>query len=46
MKKSESKFNLDDKVEEIVRFKINNQLSQFSSMYLNKIKKDLTIYGL
>lgn len=45
-KKSESKFNLDDKVEEIVRFKINNQLSQFSSMYLNKIKKDLTIYGL
>ena len=45
-KKSESKFNLDDKVEEIVRFKINNQLNQFSSMYLNKIKKDLTIYGL
>ena len=34
-----SKFNLDDKIEEIIRFKTNDQLSQFSSMYFNKIKK-------
>ena len=41
-----SKFNLADKMEEVIRFKTNDQLNQFSSMYLNKIKKDLKIYGL
>ena len=41
-----SKFDLDEKVEEVIRFKTNDQLNQFSSMYFNKIKKDLIIYGL
>lgn len=41
-----SKLNLDDKVQEVVRFKMNDQLDQFSNMYFNKIKKNLIIYGL
>ena len=38
--------NINKKIEEIVRFKINDQLSQFSSMYFNKIKKNLIINDL
>ena len=41
-----SKLNLAEKMEEVIRFKTNDQLNQFSSMYLNKVKKDLIIYGL
>ena len=41
-----SEFNLAEKIEEVVRFKTNDQLSQFSSIYFNKLKKDLVIYGL
>ena len=41
-----SSLNLDDKVKEVIKFKVNNQLDQFSSMYFNKIKKDFIIYGL
>ena len=41
-----SKFNLADKIDEIIRFKTNEQLNQFSNMYLNKLKKNLMIYGL
>ncbi len=41
-----SKFNLADKIDEIIRFKTNEQLNQFSNMYLNKLKKNLIIYGL
>ena len=39
-------FDLDKKVDEVIKFKTNNQLDQFSSMYFNKLKKDLLIYGL
>ena len=41
-----SKFNLADKIDEIIRFKTNDQLNQFSNMYLNKLTKNLVIYGL
>ena len=41
-----SKLNINEKVEEIVKFKTNDQLDQFSSMYFNKLKKDFIIYGL
>ena len=41
-----SNFDIDEKVKEVIRFKTNDQLNQFSSMYFNKIKKDLIIYGL
>ena len=40
------KFNLTDRIDEIIRFKTNEQLNQFSNMYLNKLKKNLVIYGL
>jgi len=45
-RESVSKFDLTKKIEEIIKFKTNDQLDQFSNMYFNKIKKDLTIYGL
>jgi len=41
-----SKFDLNEKVEEVIKFKTNEQLDQFSSMYFNKLKKDLVVYGL
>ena len=31
-----SKFSIDEKVEEVVKFKTNDQLSQFSNMHFNK----------
>ena len=45
-RESVSKFDLTKKIEEIIKFKTNDQLDQFSNMYFNKIKKDLIIYGL
>jgi len=45
-KEYQTKFNLDDKIEQIIKFKTNEQLNQFSSMYLNKVKKNYKIYGL
>jgi len=45
-KKYKSNFNIDDKITEVIKFKTDDQLNQFSNMYFNKIKKDLTIYGL
>jgi len=41
-----SEFNLNDKIDEVIRFKTNEQLNQFSNIYLNRLKKDLTIYDL
>ena len=41
-----SKLDLKDRVNEIVIFKTNEQLDQFSNMYFNKLKKDFTIYDL
>ena len=45
-KEYELKFNLDDKINEIVRYKTNDQLNQFSNLYFNKVKKNITIYDL
>ncbi len=45
-KEYELKLNLNEKVEEVIKFKTNDQLNQFSKMYFNKLKKDLIIYGL
>lgn len=45
-KEYQTKFDLDEKIEQIIRFKRNEQLNQFSSIYLNKVKKNYTIYGL
>ena len=45
-KEYSTNLNINEKVEEIVKFKTNNQLSQFSNMYFNKIKRDVTINEL
>ena len=45
-KEYSNSLNINEKVEEIVKFQTNNQLSQFSNMYFNKIKKDLIINEL
>ena len=42
IKEYEVKFDLNKKIDEMVRFKTNEQLNQFSNSYFNKIKKDLT----
>ena len=36
-------FDLDKEVKRIVRKKTNQQLDRFSTIYFNKIKKDITI---
>lgn len=45
-KEYELRFNINEKVKEVIKFKTNDQLNQFSKMYFNKLKKDLIIYGL
>ena len=45
-KEYSNSLNINEKVEEIAKFQTNNQLSQFSNMYFNKIKKDLIINEL
>ena len=37
----EVKFDLDKKIEEMIKFTTNEQLNQFSNSHFNKIKKDL-----
>jgi peptidyl-prolyl cis-trans isomerase SurA len=36
-------YNLDDELEKLTNFKINEQLNQYSNIYFNKIKKNLEI---
>ena len=45
-KEYSTNLNINEKIEEIIKFQTNNQLSQFSNMYFNKIKKDLIINEL
>ena len=45
-KEYSTSLNIDEKIEEIIKYKTNYQLSQFSNMYLNKIKKNLIINDL
>ena len=41
IKEYEIKFDLNKKINEVIEFKTNEQLNQFSKIYFNKIKKDL-----
>ena len=41
IKEYEVEFDLNKKIKEIIEFKTNEQLNQFSKIYFNKIKKDL-----
>ncbi len=46
-KKSESSMkNIEKKIERLIRIKTNQQLIQFSNIYLNKLKKDVVINEL
>ena len=45
-KEISTNLDINEKIEEIVKFKINDQLSQFSNMHFNKIKKNLIINDL
>jgi peptidyl-prolyl cis-trans isomerase SurA len=45
-KDTSNKQSIEKKVEDLVRIKTNQQLNQFSNIYLNKIKKDLVINEL
>ena len=38
--------SIEKKVDTLIRIKTNQQLNQFSNIYLNKIKKDLVINEL
>ena len=39
----EKKINIDEEIQKMVNIKTNNQLSQFSIIYFNKVKKDIVI---
>ena len=41
IKEYEIEFDLNKKIKEVIEFKTNEQLNQFSKIYFNKIKKDL-----
>jgi len=45
LREYEIEFDLNNKVKEMVRFKTNEQLNQFSNIYFNKVKKDLNFDG-
>ena len=40
-KEFEVMLNINDKINELIKFKTNEQLNQFSRIYFNKVKKDL-----
>ena len=40
-KKYEVDFNLDNEINNLIQFKTNEQLNQFSRLYFNKIKKNV-----
>ncbi len=36
--------NIEEEINKIIKIKTNDQLNQYSNIYFNKIKKDITIY--
>ena len=46
IKEYEIEFDLNKKIKEVIQFKTNEQLDQFSKIYFNKIKKDLVFDDL
>ena len=45
-KEEKIKVNLDEEINKVINTKSNDQLKQFSNIYLNKIKKDIIINEL
>ena len=46
LKEDQAEIDIDKEIEKVVDVKINEQLNQFSNIYINKIKKDLIINEL
>jgi len=46
IKKKEKKQNIENELKRIINFKKNDQLSQFSKIYFNKVKKNIRIHEL
>jgi len=46
IKEYEIEFDLNKKIKEVIEFKTNEQLNQFSKIYFNKIKKNLILNEL
>ena len=46
IKEYEIEFDLNKKIKDVIEFKTNEQLNQFSKIYFNKIKKDLIFNDL
>ena len=42
-KEIEQKINFEKELNTLIRMNTNRQLNQFSTMYFNRIKKDITI---
>ena len=45
-KEVENKINLEEELQKMINLKTNQQFQQFSNMYFNKIKKNITINEL
>jgi len=43
IKETEKEIDLDKELQTIIRVKTNDQLNQFSNIFLNKVKKDIVI---
>lgn len=46
LKEEQAEIDVDNEIKKVVDIKINEQLSQFSNIYMNKIKKDIIINEL
>ena len=39
----EKSYNIDEELEKLINFEMNNQLNNFSSIFFNKVKKDIIV---
>ena len=46
IRETDNDFDLNSEIDKIVRKKTNEQLNQFSNIYFNKVKKNITINEL
>ena len=46
IKEEDAKIDINDELEKVIEIKTNEQLNQFSNLYMNKIKKNINIYEL
>ena len=44
LRETKKEIDLEKELEKVIRIKTNDQLNQFSNIFFNKIKKDISIY--